>query len=181
MGIRSPLTTSQLGSVSVFYKPYCPVSMKCQTWSPIPSSLEVDGAHDKFLTCFPHSKCYECQGLDGNVDRGYGLLIFASLIVAPAAVCWILHIKLQANQGRQGLKSQQINHCLLRIWAKVSPQGLYRQHLCPDDLEEQFVGSLFLCWGLHLGRLCQVSNGLSSLSLVNKTQSYKLLSGPWTK
>lgn len=45
--------------------------MKSQTWSPIPSSLEVDGAHDKFLACFPHSKCCECQGLDGNVDRGY--------------------------------------------------------------------------------------------------------------
>lgn len=85
MGIRSPVTALQLGSVSVFYKQYCPVSMTSQTWSPIPSSLEVHGAMTR--ACFPHSKCCECQGLDVNVDHDYGLLIFATLIVAPAAVC----------------------------------------------------------------------------------------------
>lgn len=45
--------TLQLGSVSVFYKQHCPVSVKFQTSSPILSSLEDALESMKYVSSWP--------------------------------------------------------------------------------------------------------------------------------
>lgn len=77
MGIRSPVMTLQLGSVSLVDKQYCPLSMKLQTYiqsHPIQPGRRsgVDGAHEKSLARFPQSKCSERQGLGVSVNHDYG-------------------------------------------------------------------------------------------------------------
>lgn len=67
MVIRSPVKTLQLGSVFVFYKQHCPVSMKFHTQSPIPSSLEDDVEWTELMRsswpAFPKASAVNVMGL----------------------------------------------------------------------------------------------------------------------
>lgn len=75
MGIRSPVMALQLGGVSLVDKPYCPLSVKFQTHSPISSSL------DDALELMKHTGSPWPASLKASVLNVKGLMLMWIMIM----------------------------------------------------------------------------------------------------